>query len=75
LANLHNARRAGVPMVVVVGDHATYHKKYDAPLESTLTRWPAPYRDGCVALAPPIASGPMPPRLSPPALPTNRFRR
>ncbi|MDT7740205.1 MAG: acetolactate synthase large subunit, partial [Mycobacterium sp.] len=32
LANLHNARRARVPMVVVVGDHATYHKKYDAPL-------------------------------------------
>jgi acetolactate synthase I/II/III large subunit len=36
LANLHNARRAGVPMVVVVGDHATYHKKYDAPLESDI---------------------------------------
>ena len=36
LANLHNARRANVPMVVVVGDHATYHKKYDAPLESDI---------------------------------------
>lgn len=36
LANLHNARRAGVPMVLVVGDHATYHKKYDAPLESDI---------------------------------------
>jgi len=36
LANLHNARRAGVPMVVVVGDHAVYHKKYDAPLESDI---------------------------------------
>lgn len=36
LANLHNARRAGVPMVVVVGDHASYHKKYDAPLESDI---------------------------------------
>lgn len=36
LANLHNARRAKVPMVVVVGDHATYHKKYDAPLESDI---------------------------------------
>ncbi|BBX76025.1 acetolactate synthase large subunit [Mycobacterium shinjukuense] len=36
LANLHNARRAGVPMVVVVGDHATYHKQYDAPLESDI---------------------------------------
>ena len=36
LANLHNARRARVPMVVVVGDHASYHKKYDAPLESDI---------------------------------------
>lgn len=36
LANLHNARRAGVPMVNIVGDHATYHKKYDAPLESDI---------------------------------------
>ena len=36
LANLHNARRAHVPMLVVIGDHATHHKKYDAPLESDI---------------------------------------
>lgn len=36
LANLHNARRARVPVLVVVGDHATYHKRYDAPLESDI---------------------------------------
>jgi acetolactate synthase I/II/III large subunit len=36
IANLHNARRAHVPMVVVVGDHATYHKRFDAPLESDI---------------------------------------
>ncbi len=36
LANLHNARRARVPMVVVIGDHAIHHKKYDAPLESDI---------------------------------------
>ncbi len=36
LANLHNARRARVPMLVVVGDHALSHKKYDAPLESDI---------------------------------------
>ena len=36
LANLHNARRAGTPLVAVVGDHATYHKRYDAPLESDI---------------------------------------
>ncbi len=34
IANLHNARRARSPVVNVVGDHATYHKRYDAPLES-----------------------------------------
>lgn len=32
LANLHNARRANVPMVNCVGDQATYHRALDAPL-------------------------------------------
>lgn len=36
LANLHNARRAKSPVVNVVGDHATYHAKYDAPLQSDI---------------------------------------
>jgi acetolactate synthase-1/2/3 large subunit len=36
LANLHNARRARVPVVNVVGDHATYHVQYDAPLQSDI---------------------------------------
>ncbi|MGW4399610.1 acetolactate synthase large subunit [Amycolatopsis nivea] len=36
LANLHNARRAHTPVVNVIGDHATYHKQYDAPLESDI---------------------------------------
>ncbi|GEL20713.1 acetolactate synthase large subunit [Pseudonocardia asaccharolytica] len=36
LANLHNARRAGTPVVNIVGDHATFHKRYDAPLDSDL---------------------------------------
>lgn len=36
LANLHNATRARTPMVNIVGDHATYHKQYDAPLESDI---------------------------------------
>jgi len=34
MANLHNAKRANVPLVNVVGDHATYHLQYDAPLTS-----------------------------------------
>ncbi|MFZ0665608.1 MAG: acetolactate synthase large subunit [Acidimicrobiales bacterium] len=36
LANLHNARRARTPIVNLVGDHATYHKRYDPPLESDI---------------------------------------
>jgi hypothetical protein len=34
LANAHNARRANTSMVNIGGDHATYHKKYDALLTS-----------------------------------------
>jgi acetolactate synthase I/II/III large subunit len=34
LANLHNAKKARTPVVNVVGDHATYHRQYDAPLSS-----------------------------------------
>ncbi len=30
VANLHNARRAHTPVLVIVGDHATYHKRFDA---------------------------------------------
>lgn len=42
LASLHNARRAHTPVVNVIGDHARYHKGFDAPLESdidALTGW------------------------------------
>jgi acetolactate synthase-1/2/3 large subunit len=34
LSNLHNAMRAQSPIVNVIGDHATYHRHYDAPLTS-----------------------------------------
>ena len=36
LAGLHNARRAFTPVVNIVGDHATYHRQYDAPLNSDI---------------------------------------
>ena len=46
IANLHNARRAATPIVNVVGDHATYHLRHDAPLTAdiaglaaTASRW------------------------------------
>lgn len=35
-ANMHNARKGNVPMINVIGDHATYHLQYDAPLTSDL---------------------------------------
>src|ERR1700681_2488303 len=35
-ANIHNANKASSPMVNIVGDHATYHRKYDAPLTSDI---------------------------------------
>lgn len=35
-ANLHNARRAGSPMVNVIGDHAGHHLHLDAPLTSDI---------------------------------------
>ena len=36
LANLHNAKKGHVPVVNIVGDHATYHLQYDAPLTSDI---------------------------------------
>jgi len=35
-ANIHNAKKARTPMLNIVGDHATYHLKYNAPLTSDL---------------------------------------
>src|SRR6201999_569180 len=43
LANLHNAQRARTPMVNIVGDHATYHRQYDAPLTSDVEATARPY--------------------------------
>ena len=34
MANLHNAKKAHVPVINIVGDHAPYHLQYDAPLTS-----------------------------------------
>jgi acetolactate synthase-1/2/3 large subunit len=34
IANLHNARRAGTPIVNLIGHHATWHRNFDPPLES-----------------------------------------
>jgi acetolactate synthase-1/2/3 large subunit len=43
LANLHNARRAQVPIVNIIGQHATYHLKHDTPLTSDIEGIAEPY--------------------------------
>ncbi len=47
LSNLHNARRARVPVVNIVGDHATYHRALDAPLTSDVEGWARPVSAWC----------------------------
>src|ERR1700677_1023317 len=42
-ANLHNASRAQVPIVSIVGQHATHHLRYDAPLTSDIEAIARPY--------------------------------
>lgn len=41
-ANLHNARRAFSPVINMIGDHATYHLEYDAPLTADIEGFAAP---------------------------------
>lgn len=43
LANLHNARRARVPLLNIVGDHASFHLRYDAPLTSDIAAIARPF--------------------------------
>ncbi len=45
LSNLHNARRAGSAIVNIVGDHATYHAQYDAPLSSDVVGIARPFSE------------------------------
>lgn len=71
LANLHNARRAKSPMVNIVGDHATYHARFDAPLASDIetaarnvSKWisrPERTEDLCQATADAIVAAMSPP--------------
>jgi acetolactate synthase-1/2/3 large subunit len=42
LANLHNARRAGVPIVNLIGDHPVVHRANDPPLASDIATLAAP---------------------------------
>ncbi len=44
-ANLHNARRGQSRVINLVGDHATYHRKYDAPLQTDIHSIAKPVSD------------------------------
>src|SRR5271170_7152926 len=43
LANLHNASRAQVPMINLIGQHATHHLQLDTPLTSDIEAIARPY--------------------------------
>ncbi|HEY4372051.1 MAG TPA: acetolactate synthase large subunit [Burkholderiales bacterium] len=45
LANLHNARKAHSGILNIVGEHATYHTKYDAPLTADIEGIARPMSD------------------------------
>lgn len=45
LCNLHNAKKARVPIVNVVGEHAAHHRRYDAPLHSDVEGVAQPFSD------------------------------
>lgn len=47
MANLHNAKRAFTPIVNIIGDHATYHLPFDAPLTSDVLGHAALTSDWC----------------------------
>jgi len=42
IANLHNARRARSPVVNWIGDHASWHRPFDAPLTSDIASLASP---------------------------------
>ncbi|MFD2780449.1 thiamine pyrophosphate-binding protein [Novosphingobium pokkalii] len=55
IANLHNARRAGSRIVNIIGDHATWHLPYDAPLTSDIESLASPVSRKVIRMAEPAA--------------------
>lgn len=50
IANLHNARRAGSGIINLIGDHASWHLAYDAPLTSDIESLAAPVSTAVIRL-------------------------
>ena len=51
IANLHNARRARSSIINLIGDHATWHLPYDAPLTSDIESLARPVSQAVIRLA------------------------
>ena len=45
VSNLHNAKKARTPIVNIVGEHATYHIEFDAPLTADIEGIARPVSD------------------------------
>lgn len=58
LANLHNARRARTPVVALVGEHATDHRRLDPPLASDIEGLARPVSGWVATVADQAALGP-----------------
>lgn len=43
IANLHNAQKGFTPLVNIVGEHATYHRQFEAPLTSNIEGYAGPF--------------------------------
>jgi acetolactate synthase-1/2/3 large subunit len=57
IANLHNARRAGSRIINLIGDHATWHLEYDAPLTSDIESLASPVSRQVIRMADPAGIG------------------
>ncbi len=42
IANLHNARRAGIPLINIIGEHTTWHRAADPPLAMDIEKLAGP---------------------------------
>lgn len=51
IANLHNARRAGSRIINLIGDHASWHLSYDAPLTSDIESLASPVSRAVIRMA------------------------
>lgn len=58
IANLHNARRAGSRIINLIGDHATWHLSFDAPLTSDIRSLASPVSREVIYISSPDAIAP-----------------